>query len=321
MSKTAFRTTLSTAVLTTASLMLLSTAPAMAVTAPLSNPRIETHFDVNRGQLPENVAFAPGGGVLVTLATSRQVAQIGADGVTRVLATLPKPADGGVHTPILGFALITGIVRTDDGTVYFLYATGTADLTGVWRLKPGGEPKRIAALPSTGLPNGLALNSHTGVLYIADSVLGKLFTVSTRGGTVATFSSAPELASTGFLGVNGVKIHDGVVWVSNLDQGTVLRIPVRRNGDAGPVEIKATGLVGIDDFAFIGRDDTILAALNGPNSVELIKPNGAHRVVLDASDGLQNPSAVGVRAGIVYVTNAAYSTQKDPNLLLANLKH
>jgi hypothetical protein len=227
MSKTAFRTTLSTAVLTTASLMLLSTAPAMAVTAPLSNPRIETHFDVNSGQLPENIAFAPGGGVLVTLAASRQVAQIGADGVTRILATLPKPADGGVHTPILGFALTTGIVRTDDGTVYFLYATGTADLTGVWRLKPGGEPKRIAALPSTGLPNGLALNSHTGVLYIADSVLGKVFTVSTRGGTVATFSSAPELASTGFLGVNGVKIHDGAVWVSNLDQGTVLRIPVR----------------------------------------------------------------------------------------------
>jgi sugar lactone lactonase YvrE len=86
-----------------------------------------------------------------------------------------------------------------------LYATGTPDLTGVWRLSPGRAPVRIAALPSTGLPNGLALNPQTGVLYIADSVLGKIFSVSTRGGTAATFSAAPELASTGFLGVNGVK--------------------------------------------------------------------------------------------------------------------
>jgi hypothetical protein len=93
-----------------------------------------------------------------------------------------------------------------------LYATGTPDLTGVWRLSPGRAPVRIAALPSTGLPNGLALNPQTGVLYIADSVL-------------------------------------------------------------------------------------------------------------DAGDGLQNPSAVGVRAGTVYVTNAAYTTQKDPNLLLAKVRH
>jgi hypothetical protein len=33
------------------------------------------------------------------------------------------------HTPVLGFALTTGIARAHDGTLYFLYASGTEDLT------------------------------------------------------------------------------------------------------------------------------------------------------------------------------------------------
>lgn len=317
MSSPLSRITLSAAALTAATMAVIGSAPAMAVTAPLSRPRIETHFDVGTGQLPENIAFAPNGGVVVTLAASRQVARIGADGVLKILATMPLPADGGVNTPVLKFALTTGIVRTTDGTIYFLYASGTSDLTGLWKLSPGGTPHRIAALPAQGLPNGLALNTHTGTLYLTDSVLGKIFAVSTQGGAVSTFSSAPELASTGFLGVNGVKIRHGAVWVSNLDQGTVLRIPVGPRGEAGPVQTRAAGLAGIDDFSFIGQGDTILAAMDGPNTVDLIKADGTHSVVLDAKDGLQNPSAVGVRQGVVYVTSAAYTTQKDPNLLQA----
>ncbi|WP_434600704.1 hypothetical protein [Streptomyces sp. A5-4] len=36
-------------------------------------------------------------------------------------------------------------------------------------------------------------------------------------------------------------------------------------------------------------------------------------------DGLQTPTATAVRAGTAYVTNAAYFTQQDPNLLLADI--
>ncbi|MFF8860835.1 hypothetical protein ACF08B_02175 [Streptomyces sp. NPDC015139] len=72
----------------------------------------------------------------------------------------------------MGFPLTVGIVRAHDGTLYFLYATGTRDLTGVWRLRPGGEPQRIAALPANGLPNGLALDTRTRMLCITDFVLG-----------------------------------------------------------------------------------------------------------------------------------------------------
>ena len=298
---------------------IISPATAEATTVSgVSAPRIAVHFDLAEGRQPENIDLAPNGNAQVTFANARQIAEVTTGGKTRVLATLPAPADGGVNTPALHFPLTTGIVRDHDGTLYFLYATGTADLTGVWRLRPGGTPKRIAALPADGLPNGMALESHTRTLYIADSALGKIWQVPTTGGTPKTWSAAPELAASGFLGANGLKIHNGAVWATNLDQGTVLRIPFGRQGKAGKVETKATGLAGIDDFAFTGGD-TILAALNPSSTVALIRPDGTHSTVLSAADGLQNPTSIAVRGNTVYVLSAAYLTAEDPNLLLARL--
>ncbi|MDX3758133.1 hypothetical protein [Streptomyces sp. AK02-04a] len=297
----------------------LTASPAGASTGPLAKPRIAAHFDLARGQMPENIALEPDGTADVTFAAARQVAAVSTAGTTRVLATLPAPADGGVHTPVLGFALTTGIVRAHDGTLYFLYATGTSDLTGLWRLRPGGTPQRIAALPADGLPNGLALDEHRGRLYVADSVLGKIYTVPTQGSTggePATWSAAPELTATGFLGVNGLKIHDNALWATNLDRGTVLRIPFGPGGGPGAVRIRATDLTGIDDFAFTGRGDEILAALNGPNTVVRIRRDGSSSTVLTAADGLQNPTSVALRHGTLYVLSAAYTTSTDPNLLL-----
>jgi sugar lactone lactonase YvrE len=296
-----------------------ASASASAVSAPLSNARIATHFDLAKGQTPENIALAPGGAAYVTLAAGRQIAEVSPQGALRILATLPEPADGGVHTPVLGFPLTVGIVRAHDGTLYLLYATGTPDLTGVWRLRPGGEPRRIAALPADGLPNGLALDPRTHTLYVTDSVLGTIWSLPTTGGTPTAWSTTPELASAGFLGANGLKIHNGAVWATNLDKGTVLRIPIRRDGRAGSVRTEATGLPGIDDFAFTGHGDQLLAALNGPSEVALVQPDGSHSIVLNAADGLQNPTSIALRGDTAYVLSAAYVTAEDPNLLLAHL--
>ncbi|MFD3467927.1 SMP-30/gluconolactonase/LRE family protein [Streptomyces sp. NPDC058682] len=313
------KTAAAAVVLTAAAVVAATPGVASAVFAPLSCARITAHFDLARHQTPENIAVAPDGSAYVTFAAARQVAHITPGGSTRILATLPAPADGGVHTPVLGFALTTGIVRAHDGTLYFLYATGTADLTGLWRLRPGGTPQRIAELPAAGLPNGLALDPRTRTLYITDSVLGTISSVPTTGGTPRTWSTAPELASTGFLGANGLKTRGGALWVTNLDRGTVLRIPVLRDGSAGPVQTRATGLAGIDDFAFTGHGDQILAALNGPGEVVVVQPDGTHSTVLTAADGLQNPTSIALRGDTAYVLSAAYVTAKDPNLLLAHL--
>ncbi|RSN32073.1 hypothetical protein DL990_19280 [Amycolatopsis sp. WAC 01416] len=319
-SKKLSKSVASAAVVLAAVTAALGPVPASAASAPLSGQRVAVHFDLAKGQTPENVALGPCGDVYATFAKGRQIAEISPRGAVRILATLPEPADGGVHTPALGFPLTAGIVRAHDGTLYFLYATGTPDLTGVWRLRPGGQPRRIAALPSGGLPNGMALDPHGRMLYVADSVLGTVWSVPTTGGAPVAWSTAPELAPAGFLGANGLKIHNGAVWVTNLDRGTVLRIPVRADGRAGVVQTRATGLAGIDDFAFTGKGDRLLAALDVANQVALVQPDGSHSIVLTAEDGLQNPTSVALRGDTVYVLSAAWYGQ-DPNLVLAHLNH
>lgn len=288
-------------------------------TAPPVPSRIAVHFDLAKGQMPENIALGPDGTAYVTFAAARQVAAVTPSGGTRILATLPAPADGGVNTPVLKFALTTGIVRVADGTLYFLYASGDAASTGLYRLRPRGVPERIAALPAAGLPNGLAFDAAAQRFYLTDSVLGTISTVPLGGGHVEVWSSAPELAAAGFLGANGIKVRADAVWATNLDQGTLLRIP-SRHGRPGPVQVLADGLVGIDDFAFAGTGGhRVIATLNGPNTVVSIDASGRSRTLLTGGDGLQNPTSVALFGRTLYVLSAAYTTGVDPNLALATL--
>jgi hypothetical protein len=292
---------------------------ASAATEPVSNPRILVHYDLAAGQQPENVALEPDGNLDVTLSTAGQVERVTPTGQRQLLATLPAPSDGGVNTPVLGHSLATGLVRTADGTLYIGYAAGHDDLTGIWRVRPGGTPTRIVPLTAASFPNGMALDERTGTLYIADSTRETIWRVPITGGTPTAWLSGPELKRSNGLGPNGLRIHNAAVWLSNSDQGTLLRVPVEGNGHAGAVETKATGLIFPDDFTFIGHTDKIIVALNLANEVALVQPNGSDTIVLTGADGLEGPTSIAIRQGELYVLSAAFVLQKDPNILVADL--
>ncbi|MEF3404547.1 hypothetical protein [Agromyces sp. CCNWLW203] len=273
-------------------------------------------FDLAAGQLPENIVNA-GRGVAVTFAASGQIAAISPSGEIEVLGTLPAPTGGGSATPVLGFALTTGLAHVDD-SYYALYATGEADTTGLWKLDDAGEFDLIAALPADGLPNGLAYDEEHERFLAADSVAGTVYSID-RNGAVETWSDDAGLAQAGFLGANGVQLHRGDLYVSNLDAGTIQRIDIRDDGSAGAVTTAAEDLAGVDDFAFTGRGDQIIATLN-PSSEVVLVTGGVRTTVLTAEDGLSNPTSVLVRGDTVYVPSAAYVNQDSPNLLSATLQ-
>lgn len=303
-------------------LALAATAPTSAGVPLVTHPRIVAHFDFAAGQTPENIALEPDGSANVTFAFARQIARVGTNGDTRILATLPAVANP--NTPVIGVAAAMGITRAHDGTLYVTYATGTGE-NGVWRVRPGGTPVQIAQLPVDGFPNALALDEECGTLYIADSVRGTVWSVPKEGGAPTAWATGTELqplpAPAGFgVGANGLKFHEGAVWVSNTDRRTLLRIPVRPDKDAGPIETRATGLAWIDDFGFTGKGDTVLAALFMDDDLALVRPDGTHEIVLTEQAGLSNPTSVAVRGRTVYVTSASFfKPVKDPNLLLATL--
>jgi len=295
------------------------TSPAAATTVLLSSPQIVAHFDRPAGQAAESVIVEPDGSMDIGLILSRQVAHLTPSGRIKVLATMPVPADGGVNTPRVGRPNVTGIERTRNGVIYFLYSAGDDALTGLWRLREDGSPRRIAAFPAESFLNGLAQDDRTGWFYVTDSTQGRVWRVGPGGGTPKIWAGGPELAPINFFGANGIKVHNGAVWVSNSDQETILRIPLTGHGSAGPIQTKASGLTSVDDFAFTGHGDQLLAALNLPSELALVTPGQDTRVVLDGSDGLNNTTAVAVHNGTVYVTSGALTTGGDSNLLTAHL--
>ncbi|GAA3394748.1 hypothetical protein [Streptomyces roseoviridis] len=315
---------LATAVAAATALALLAAGPASAGDPTVTDPRIVAHFDLAQGQTPENIALEPDGSANLTWAFARQVVRVDKHGEVTLLAELPDVADP--QTPGIGAAVVLGIARALDGTLYVTYATGREE-TGIWRIGPGGgAPEQIGFFPAGAMPNGLAFDEECGTLYTADSALGRVWSLPVTGGTPTVWAAGPALEATPALpfGANGLKVHDGAVWVSNTARGTLLRIPVKPDESAGPVEIRATGLDFIDDFDFTGHGDTVLAALIESNRVELVRPDGTHRTVLTAADGLDNPTSVAVGGKTVHVTSGAFldpaNPTPDPNLLVAKLK-
>ncbi|WP_225801444.1 hypothetical protein [Streptomyces sp. NK15101] len=307
----------------TAALTLLAAGPASAGDPAVSDPRVVAHFDFAAGETPENIALEPDGSALLTFAYAHKVVRVGRNGSGPTdVATLPTVTDP-------PSALVTGIVRAHDGTLYVNYVTGTEDENGIWRVRPDGSaPQRIVKVPVDGFPNGLALDEKCETLYAADSARGVVWSAPVPDGDVevdaTVWATGDALQPTEDIpyGANGLKLHDGAVWVSNSAQETLLRIPIRRNRSAGPIQTRATGLTGIDDFAFTGHGNTVLAALVTENKVELVRPDGTHKTVLTGADGLSDPTSVAIRAKTVYVPSASYfaaADEKDPNLLLARI--
>jgi hypothetical protein len=303
-----------------AALVLVTTESAVAdaATPPVRDPRILVHFDAGAGETPEGIALEPDGSADISLARAGTAVRVRRDGRVELLGRLPRT--GACPGAGIGVPTSAGIARAGDGTVYLANCSGNAD-GGVWRLRRGHAPVQIARLPNNSFPNGMALDDRDRNLYLADSLLGVVWKVPAIGGTPTVWASGPALEPTFSFGANGLAVHHNAVWVSNTEQGTIVRIPIRRDGAAGPIRTAATGLPGVDNFTFLGEDDTIVAALVISSQVVLIRPGASPRVVLTAADGLSLPTHVQVRRNTLYVSSFGDFTsgQADANLLVAHI--
>ncbi|MGW4059221.1 hypothetical protein ACWEGE_13120 [Amycolatopsis sp. NPDC004747] len=318
-----------TATLGLAALLVAGAAAPAALAAPahrlagthLGEVRVIARFDRSAGQAAESIAPEPGGGAVIGMIPARQVVRVGPDGAVRVLVTMPLPPGGGGTTPIVGIPVVTGVARSDRGNVYFLYSAGQGGLTGIWEVRPSGAPRLVVRLPADAMPNALVIDGARDRFLVTDSAVGRIWQAPLAGGAASVWSADPALAPDGFFGANGLKVHDGAVWASNSDRGTLVRIPVVAGGGAGRAQVRATGLAGVDDFDFTGRGTEILAAINQAGELVRVGPDGTRETLLDKDDGMEGTTAVVVRGNRVYVTNGANLAGDNPDLLLARLRH
>ncbi|MCX4703252.1 SMP-30/gluconolactonase/LRE family protein [Streptomyces sp. NBC_01352] len=294
--------------------VLVSTPSASASTATETSPKpvvtdVKTlaTFDFTAGDSPENLTVNPDNSLTVSMLGSvagkrPALVRIDPSGRSQVIVA-GQPGD-----------TFTGNTRDRDGTIYYNVASSDSARAGIWKLPPGGTPRRIAALPTDGLPNGLALDPAGRTLYAADSNKATVWSVPVSGGTATAWLTDPALAGDPSvpLGANGLRFHKGAVWVSNLAKGTLLRIPVTATGAPGRIHTVTSSLTGVDDFNFLNdRSDVVFAAQNGLNQVALVHPDGTTETVLTSKDGLASPTSTAVRGNRLYVTNAGLAEPHD----------
>ena len=302
-----------TAVSATATVLTGSpTASATASSAVVTNVRTAAAFDYAAGQQAENITINPDRSLTVSMLGSP------AGQPPELLRVSPSGKQTVLVRGILGDTF-AGNTRRADGTVYYNLDSADAARAGIWALSPNGSTRRVASVPANTFLNGLAIDPSGRTLYAADTLGSTVWSASASGGTARRWLVnsylAPSLPAPNNYGANGLRFHDGAVWVSDTNQGLLMRIPVSASGAPGALRVVADGLAGIDDFNFLSPgSDVVFAALNGPDEVAVVYPNGASRIVLTAENGLDSPTATAVTGDEIYITDGGVAAPYTPKL-------
>jgi sugar lactone lactonase YvrE len=135
-----------------------------------------------------------------------------------------------------------------------------------------------------GAPNAIA-QDHRGTLYVSDSFVGAIYTVSPAGGGKTLWKADPLLQAHGFppFGANGVAFDRTQSWlyVANTADDKIFRIRVSDDPTMRTIELFADGatlgpnaLNGADGIQFDVRGNLYVCA-NQANEIQVLSPSGA----------------------------------------------
>lgn len=295
---------------------------ALAVTAALFPPapahaaEIETivSFDLAAGELPEGVALDHRGNIFVSLiAPVSEIRKISPRGRQTTLVDLG----------LGGFGPL-GLAVDARRNVYVAAASFDPATQGVYRITPDGTAARLPGTDAIAFPNGLVFDGN-GNLYVTDST-GLVWRIP-RGGEAEVWSDDPLLVGDGSagagvpIGANGIAFRRGKIVVGNTDLGTLVSIPIRRNGRAGDAReiLDDPAIFGIDGLAVDARG-RIYACVNAQNTIVRIRRDGEVKTLADANDGINGASSVAFGRGernlrsLYGVNFGVFSPQPTPSL-------
>ncbi|MET7465096.1 hypothetical protein [Nonomuraea sp. NPDC005501] len=261
-------------------------------------------FDFGAGETPENIVVLTDGTICTTLLTG---------------GTVWRSTTGAEHVAGPGAgAMAVGIASDADDRLYVAVRSEDANVAGIWRCDATGRWARFAAAGiRTGL-NGITFD-EAGTLFAADSVNGEILFLPPGDDTLRPWLDDDRMKPTSphdpvsSTGVNGLKVWDDGLYVTNTAQATVLRVDIQDGRPGRVTEVHAN--IPVDDLAFDAAG-TLYLAVHPENTVRRIAPDGTTTVLATADDGLDGPTAIAVVEDGLLVTNLGMlGTRHTPSLL------
>lgn len=127
--------------------------------------------------------------------------------------------------------------------------------------RPGSvEVSKIATIPQAQALNGLTFPGWNSILLlVSDFDLGVVFSIDIDTGESQIAINSTYTRSTGF-GVNGLKVHGNVLYFTNSQQQTLVKVTINARGEAiGDYAVLAHAAFAPDDFAIDDRGDFYVA--------------------------------------------------------------
>ena len=161
--------------------------------------------------------------------------------------------------------------------------------------------KKITAIPETHALNGMtAVKGSPGLVLIADSALGVVFSLNTTTGIYKTAIKDPLLAPTASfpLGINGLHALKNTLYFTNSALGLYGKVGITREGlatgNASVITRSFTGNI-FDDFALDGQGSAYIA--NHQNSVTEVTKWGGQLIVAGGGNSTQFIEPTSTRFG------------------------
>jgi sugar lactone lactonase YvrE len=167
--------------------------------------------------------------------------------------------------------------------------------------------KASYAFPGNGLCNDIAV-AGDGTVYAADTIQARVLRLKKGATALDVWAADPMLLG----GADGLALlADGHLYVNSVQQGTLLRIDVNKDGSAGKITKLETSrpLMQPDGMRSVGSRTMLL--VEGAGRLDEVTINGDKAEIKVLKEGLTGPTAVTLAGGTAYVTEAKLALRND----------
>jgi hypothetical protein len=168
------------------------------------------------GAFLESIVIHPSGTMYISRHETGEVIKRSPEGT---LSTLVTNQNG----------VIAGLGLDSDGSLYAVGGAKDQPQATVYRIGAEGTIESWMTIADAKFLNGMAL-LQPGVFLITDSTAGVVWRVDMMNRTATIWlqdeSLSPQTPASRFPGANGIKVFQGMVYVSNSDRTQMIRVPV-----------------------------------------------------------------------------------------------